>query len=133
MPYHFDFDSANRIIRCQFEGQVTDEEFKEYYREAPKYVALTSPLAGIADFSEVSAFEVTPETLRELARSTPIMPDPILPRFVVAPSPLIFGFARMFQILGEETRPNLHVVKTSDEAFEMLGAEKPKFEPIAVK
>lgn len=34
-----------------------------------------------------------------------------------------FGMARMFQMLGESTRPLFHVVRTLNEALEALGVE----------
>jgi len=39
---------------------------------------------------------------------------------VIAPSGLITGLARMFQVLAEQTRPNLGVVKTPAQAYEYL-------------
>jgi hypothetical protein len=130
MPYLIEFDAKNRIIRGRFEGRVTDEELKEYYREMTKYVALTGPCAGITDFSAATSFEVSSNTLRELASLRPAMPDMNLPRFIVAPSPVIFGLSRLFQIAGEVTRPNNHVVSTADQAFAALGVLEPEFEPI---
>ena len=133
MPYHFEYDSANRILRIWFEGRVTDEILSEYYRVAPKYVALTDPVAGIVDFSAVTLFEVSPETIRELAKLPPMMPRPERPRFVIAPSAHIFGLARMFELHGQDTRPNLHVVRTAEEVWTMLGVKAPKFEPLELE
>jgi hypothetical protein len=48
----------------------------------------------------------------------------------VAPTPHIFGMARRFEILGEETRPNWHVVRTLEEAYEVLDVRELQFEPI---
>ncbi|HXQ26895.1 MAG TPA: hypothetical protein VN822_10840 [Candidatus Acidoferrales bacterium] len=133
MPYHFEFDSANRIIRCWFEGPVGDENLKEYYRVAAKYFESLQPRAGIVDFSAATSFEVAPQTVRELAKLPPAMPHPERPRFVIAPSAQIFGMARMFELQGQETRPNLHVVRTAEEAWAILGVQAPKFEPIKLK
>ncbi len=133
MPYHFEFDSANRILRCRFEGQVTDEALREYYRLSEKYAALTAPRGGVLDMSAVTAFNVSPHVIRELASSPPAIADPSIPRCIVAASPEIYGMARMFELLGEDTRPNLHVVCTQEEALVILGAPEPKFEPIQLK
>jgi hypothetical protein len=38
--------------------------------------------------------------------------------------------ARMFEILGEGTRPNLHVVRTLEEAYKVLDVREPQFEPV---
>ena len=130
MAYRFEFDSKNRILRGRFEGQVTDEELKRFYRVAGQLVAKILPRAGITDFESVTSFEVSPETIRDLASLPPAMPDPGQPRVIVAPAPDIFGLARMFQLEGEETRPTLHVVHKLREACAILGVQHPKFKPI---
>jgi hypothetical protein len=40
--------------------------------------------------------------------------------------------ARMFELQGQETRPNLHVVRTEKEAWAILGVSKPKFEAVQI-
>jgi hypothetical protein len=45
----------------------------------------------------------------------------------------MFGMARMFELEGGETRPNLHVVRSEREAFAILGIIKPKFGSVEPK
>ena len=130
MPYYFEFDPENRILRGRFEGQVTDELLKEYYGVAGGYFERTGARAGVTDLSDVTAFEVSPQTIRDLASLPPAILDRELPRFIVAPSQPIFGMARMFELGGQDTRPNLHVVRTMKEVCVILGITDPKFEPI---
>jgi hypothetical protein len=130
MPYYFDFDPENRILRGRFEGRVTDEPLKEYYGLAGEYFARTGARAGITDLSAVTSLDVSPQTIRELASLPPAILDREFPRFVVAASPPIFGMARMFELGGQDTRPNLHVVRTMKEVCVILGVLDPKFEPI---
>jgi hypothetical protein len=133
MPYHFEFDSTHRILRCQLEGRITDEELRGYYRDAERYATRTDPLAGILDMSGVTSLEVSPEAVRELARLPPAMPNPSRPRVLIATSPAVFGVARMFELQGQATRPNLHVVHSEKEALAILGVTQTRFEPIQVK
>jgi hypothetical protein len=130
MAYQFDFDGANRILRCRWDGPVTDESLRECYSTIRKYVALTHPRAGILDFSGVTSFEVASKTVQELARFAPPMSDPLVPRYIVAPSAHMYGLARMFQLIGEPTRPRLEVLRTSEEAYTLLGVEAPHFKPL---
>jgi hypothetical protein len=130
MPYQFDFDSTNRILRGRLDGCVTDEVLKEYYRTAAGYAAQIDPLCGITDFSAVTSFEVSAQTVRKLARSTPVMPDVSRVRVIIAPVDHVFGISRLFQIEGEKTRPHNHVVRTVEEAWAVLGVHDPKFEPL---
>ena len=133
MPYQFLFDSNHRILRCHFEGDITDPIITKFYEEASRYAAALDPVGAIIDFSEVGSFEVSPSIIRQLASLTPVMPNASAPRFIVSPSPKIFGLARMFQAEGQETRPNLHVVKTAESALAALGANNPRFEPIRIE
>ncbi|MFZ3213241.1 MAG: hypothetical protein WA188_17195 [Terriglobales bacterium] len=129
MAYYFEFDSSNRILRCRFEGDVSDETLKECYDVAGRYAALTDPGAGIMDFSNVDSFNVSSQMVRELAHRGPVMPGSC-PRFLVAPSSHTYGLARMFQQCGSEARPELHVVRSVDEAYTLLGVREPQFEPV---
>jgi len=130
MPYYFEFDPVNRILRGRFEGTVSDELLKEYYGVAGEYFARTAAQGAITDFSAVTSFEVSPQFIRELASSPPAILDQEFPRFIVAASPPIYGTARMFELAGQDTRPNLHVVRTMKEVCVILGITDPKFEPI---
>jgi len=130
LPYKFDFDPRNRILRCWFEGRVTDQALREFYRAAIDYVALTDPLAGVLDFTAVSLFDVSPKTVRALANLPPAMPDAERPRVFIAASLPTFGFLRMFQIQGQHSRPNIHIVRTARQAWAILGVPDPRFEPI---
>ena len=52
------------------------------------------------------------------------MPDPS--RDFVAPTADLFGMARMFELQGAESRPNLQVVPTAEEAaYRVLNIRHP--------
>jgi hypothetical protein len=127
VPYYFEVDSTNRIARCRFEGRLTDEELKECYRVAREIVALKDPHAGIVDLSAVTSFKVSLRTIYELANSPPIMLNPDRARVIVAEPLHIFGMARLFALVGQHTRPNLHVVRFEKEAWAILGVREPQF------
>jgi len=133
VPYHFDFDPTNRILRCRFEGRVTDKALKEFFRLAAEHAARIDPRGAVTDLSAVTSFEVSPQTIRELAKEAPALSNPDRHRCVVASSPQIFGMVRMFEIAGEATRPNLHVVRTIEEAWSILDVEAPQFSPLPDK
>ena len=133
MPYTFDIDSTSRILRCRLNGRVTDDVLKKFFAAGSVHAVRVQPSAGVVDMSEVNLFEVSAQTIEELAKSAPAFNDPKLRRVVIASSPEIYGMMRMFEIQGEETRPNLHVVRTEREAWAILAVRKPRFEPLAMK
>jgi hypothetical protein len=130
MPYKFDFDLANGILRTRFKGRVTDEVFREFFQIAFEHAVRTQPRAGVVDFSGVTSFEVSAQAVKELATTTPVLRDPNIRRIVIASSPATYGMMRMFEIEGEQTRPNFHVVRTEREAWGILAVRKPRFNPI---
>ena len=127
MSHKFDFDLTNKVIRAQVEGIVTDESLKEYYASASRLGRLNPTFSGICDMSAVSFVAISSQTIRALAKLPPAVPNPEIPRCIVAGSPAMFGIARMFELEGGATRPNLHVVRSEREAFAILGIVKPRF------
>jgi hypothetical protein len=130
VSYQIDFDRTHRILRARFIGRVTDDDLRDVYRFGQENVARFDPLSGITDFSEATAVAFAPQTMRDLARTKPIMPDPTRPVIFVAPTPDLFGMARMFELEGAEVRPNLQVVHTAEEAYRILDVQNPQFTPV---
>ncbi len=127
MPYYFEMEPQRRVVRVVLEGRVDDAEMLEIYRLiGVRYKALR-PAGGIVDFSAVTDFSVSGATIRRMAEERPPFP-PNVPRYLVAPLDYMFGMARMFQLLGEETRPGLQVVRTREEAYRGLAIANPAFE-----
>jgi len=130
VSYRFDFDPANGILCLRYIGQISDELIKKAYKATPAAVLKTNPRGMIIDLTEVTAFDVSTQTIHELAAYQPTVKDPSVPRIIVAPTPYLFGMSRMFQILGEHKRPMLRVVRSPDEAYARLDVVKPKFKPL---
>ena len=130
MSYWFSFDAKNKILRGQIEGKVTAEELKAFYEAARELAVTTSPRAAIADFTAVTAFDFGRETMLELARFAPVLPDSNLPRVILVPSTEGFGLARTFQHQIQDKRPNVHVVQRLSEACAILGVQQPEFKAI---
>jgi len=129
MGFRFECERVNKILLIRVEGRVTDELLAGSYRAAQKYAALMDASVSIMDCSSVTEFDVSTERIRQLANQEPVLLDPKRPRFIIAPKTSVFGLARMFQTMGESTRPLLKVVHTLDEAFAALGIQSTHFEP----
>ncbi len=129
--FRFEFDPVNKLLLFRYEGRLTDESLAESYRATRKYSTETDASAGIWDLSSVTEFAVSTEFIRQLANQEPAMSDATRrPRVIVAPDAVGFGLSRMFQLIGEPTRPLLNVVRTLDEALAALGVQSPHFEPL---
>jgi len=130
MGFVLDFDAKNNILRVRLEGRATDATVSDVYVTVVGYTASHPPCRAIVDVSGVTAFEVSSSAIRRLVEAAPAFPIESM-RIYVAPQAHVFGMARMFQILGENTRPNLHIVHTMDEAYRLLQVESPEFDPIS--
>jgi hypothetical protein len=86
-------------------------------------------LQGHVDLSGVTRFSVTPRVIELIAKRESI---DLSVRVFVAPSDFIYGSIRMFQILPEKTRKSLHVVRTMQDAYKLLGVESPQFVPLTL-
>ena len=131
MPFHFEFDSSNKILMIRFEGRVTDDMMEPYYLVAgPKIVASLEFAGSITDFTDVTSMELSPAMVRSLAWLKPLDMERERPRIIVAPASHAYGLARMFALHGEETRPSLHVVRSMAQAYAVLGLAQCEFKPI---
>jgi hypothetical protein len=129
VPYHFEFERQHRILRVVLVGRVDDAELLTAYRAIFSRQKALQPASGVVDFSLVTNFDVKGATIRRLAEDKPPFP-PGVPRYLVTPADYMYGMARMFQILGEETRPGLHVARSNEEAYRGLGVENPSFQKL---
>jgi hypothetical protein len=131
--FRFELDQENKILLIRFEErQLTNESLAEFYTTVRQYSISTDAYAGIFDFSSVTQVDVSTAFIRQLALGEPAMPRANeRGRIVVFTNDVGFGLARIFQMLGEPTRPLFLAVRTLDEALEALGVQSPQFERLA--
>ena len=129
MPFSFAFDCANKVLLARFEGRITDDVMLEFYSAGRQLVANAADFHGtIVDFSPVAAFDVSPDTMREVAWSPPIDPEPSRPVVVVAPGARAHDVMWILAAEGHETRPNFHLVRSMEHAYAIVGITNAKFE-----
>ncbi len=126
MPYHFEFDSDHRILLVVLEGDVDGDQMQRANAELQPHKSRLQPSAVITDASTVTTFDVSSQTVRDLAKRSSHPPAPPTPGYLVAPSDHLFGMGRMFQILAN--RDQVHVVRSRDEALDALGAHNADFQ-----
>jgi len=124
-----EFDAKNNVLRGTLDGPMTGAILLDLYARAAKYMASRPPCRGILDFSKVTKFEVSTDAIRQVAAAAPAFPAGYM-RVLVIPRDFIYGLARMFQILTQETRPELRVVRTMEEAYRLLEVASPDFQPV---
>jgi DNA-binding NarL/FixJ family response regulator len=128
--FQFEFDPESKILHGKFNGQITCASIRDYCVTAASLWDATDFRGSAIDLSGVTSVDVTPDEILELAAAPPTDPFASRPRVIVAPTAQLFGLARMFQMAGKATRPNLHIVQDSHQVFALLGVTTPRFQPI---
>ena len=126
-----DFDAMNNILRATIEGRITGEILLSLHHEAVNYLAAHPPCRVILDLSPVTEFDVSRDAIRRLAATPPPLKSPGAAGILVIQKDVIYGLARMFQILTE-TNGNyceLQVVRAMDEAYRLLQVKCLAFRP----
>jgi hypothetical protein len=127
--FQLEFDAHNKLIRLTANGEVSDQFLTEGIAALEKCHAQYGSCNCIVDYNGATEITVTSLGLRRLASTPPIFP---MDRFTVhvAARDVMYGLARMFQILSSETRPNFRVVRNMHEAVDLIGVKSPSFVPI---
>ena len=120
MPFTVAVDKRRKLVSITFSGVVDQAELL-----APPAIFSAHPdfdpsFSEIVDFSQVTEADFPVALVQRMAQK-PSIYGSTSRHAVVAPIAHIFGLGRMFQVLAEETRPNLAVVRTVEEAYEFLG------------
>jgi hypothetical protein len=128
MAYHCEYDATNKVLLSAFEGDLTEAAAVEFYEAFERELVASDARASICDLTLVTDLALSSAFLRNLARRQPIMLEASRPHILVAPTTAVYGMMRMYQIVGEQARPHLQVVRTIEEALSLLGVRDPRFE-----
>jgi hypothetical protein len=122
MPTSVKVDVKKGIVYSSFEGMVSDSDLIAHRDVLKNHPDFNPQFSEIVDFSKVAELRVTVGLINSLAKSSSIY-SPASKHAVVAPHELSFGIARMYQMLAEDTRRNLAVVRNLTDARKFLGIE----------
>ena len=125
--FQIDLDPAHCIIRAAITAPVLTEELAEdYYRALSLFASRGGPYAAIYDFSRVTSTTLSPSAVRGFAMRPYPVPGP-RHRVLVAKEPVIFGLARMLQLLQDVRGEHFQVVWSLEEGYAMLGVRPEDF------
>jgi len=119
MPVSSKIDKEHRLVICEIFGDVVDEDgpaLQRVIREDPDFDPSFSQLL---DMTGVTRVDANAETVRRLAQTSVFSTN--ARRAFVANSDVIFGFARMFEMLRESAGGTaLRVFRSRDDAMRWL-------------
>lgn len=120
MAVRVEVDSEQRLARRIYFGVVTGEELLSSVHAYGLNSEFDPTFDEVMDFREVKNLDVMVEDIHRCAH-IPVPFAPTSKRIILAPQSLIYGLARMYQIIGAEVHPNVYVVRSVEEATRILG------------
>lgn len=118
MSASYRIDSSQRMIFSSATGVLTDDDLLTHQDRVTNDPGFDPTFSQLWDFRHVSDVEVTNATLQELAGARSFRAG--AKRAVVAPKDVLYGMARMFQMLHGEAPEDLRVFRSIDEARNWL-------------
>jgi hypothetical protein len=91
----------------------------DLYRTIEGLASQDGPYAGILDLSTAADFAISAKTIRALAATNPAIPAG-RPRVIVASKLVMYGLARMFELSRDSMGGQFHVVRSLEEAYDLL-------------
>ena len=120
MPVQVSVDPKSRLATRTYSGVVTSEDLLESIHQYATIPGFEPTFNELMDFREVESVAAPIEDIHRCAH-TPVPFDNSCKRVILASKQIIYGLARMYQILGEDAHPNIEVVRTVEEANRLLG------------
>jgi len=123
MAVQLTIDVKQRLFVATYSGEINDDEILGLASLAHSHPDFDPSFSILWDFSGVTGGAVSTFAMQELSRRESIL-SPASLHVILAPQDHIFGIFRMGQVLAEQTKPNVVVVRTAAEAHRCLGLEK---------
>lgn len=118
MPVDCELDRDARIVRVRAWGELEEEEIANYQARIRGHFmdgTIDATWVQVADFSAGTRVGgLTAAAIQRLAQSSPWPRGSS--RIFIAPTPVMYGLGRMFQILAADEDKGLTVVHSASEA-----------------
>ena len=126
MPVVLKIDPHRQVVHSTFYGRITDTELLGHSKRIASDPDFNPQFSDIVDFSDVTEPAITESTIAALAANPTLFSSSAI-HIVIAPAAVIFQLGAKFKELAQSSRPNFYVVRTRDEAYQLLTAgETPK-------
>ena len=119
----FTIDVDQKLVVSTYYGEVNDADLFDVVSLIGSHPDFDPTFSEIVDFSGVTGVAVSSFAIQKKARTESIF-SPTSRHVVVAPQTHIFGLSRMYEVYADETKPNVMVVRTMNEARKFLGLER---------
>jgi hypothetical protein len=118
MPADYVIDAEHRIVYSRAWGELTEADVLVHRQRLKTDPRFDPAFRQLADFSGVTRLALTYASVNALASSDPWHFD--ARRAFVAPADVVFGMARMYEMLLGEQKSNIAVFRRAEEAERWL-------------
>jgi hypothetical protein len=126
MPCAYIIDLARSLVLSRGWDVVTDRELLAHVHTLTADPRFVRNFRQLADLRDVTDVQITPSCIKEMARLNPYGAG--ARRAVVVTNDVVFGMARMYQILSDESPDELQIFRKMDDALQWLWISEAKAE-----
>jgi hypothetical protein len=121
LPRDLKIDPQLKLVHSIYYGELEDRDLSEQRLQVSTHPDFRPYFSYILDLTGVTKLKVSNAAVRDCATSPSLFDRDVI-RVMVAPAAgAVFGMSRMYQMLASETRPNLEIVRTLEEAYKLVG------------
>ena len=119
MPQFYKIDKERRLVLSTAAGVYCRADAVAHMEKLSKDPDFDPSYSQIADFTQVTEFDISAKEIRELAQKSIFSPDSH--RALIAPSDLGYGLGRMFEMLREnQGEMGIRVFRSLEEALDWV-------------
>ena len=126
MPIHYRIDHSLGAVFTTASGTISEEELLDHMNRLSADHGLAPTCVELVDLSRVEQVKASSGSIEKAAefRRSYGEKTRVTKTAIVATSDYIFGLARMYEILAEETNHTTRVFRDMSQAKEWLGIEQ---------
>lgn len=123
------YDSGRNILLTRFCGILNEQNLQTLNDAVAEFVQRHGKCHGLLDYTNVTSIDLSAHWVVQRAEKPSVVRG--MTRVFVAPSDLNYAWCRMFQITQDLTHDDKpYVVRTMQEAYEILGIDTENFTPL---
>ena len=125
MPISYAIDPRLGLVRTTATGVLTDEELLQHKRDLQGDPRFDASMKELSDIRGVERLDVTAEGVRRAVAMDQGQADALgdYKLALVVSADVVFGMARMYQMMTEENIEGVGVFRDIEEALEWLGVK----------
>ena len=117
MPFLFHVDERMKVLHVEAIGEVNDTEVMDLSGRLRQEPAFVSEYPILCDCSALTTVSISASLIESLAKAARSRTNVVA---VIAPLPVAFGLARMYQIFNDPEYARIHVFDGVGEAMAWL-------------